>query len=64
MPDISYSGHPVRIVQVWPGKNVMGEKLFTVRSLSTDQEWDVWDFELRRTSKPSSRASRRRASKR
>ena len=44
---ILYDGHPVEIVQVWPARNVTGEPLLTVRSLDTDWEWEVWEYELR-----------------
>jgi hypothetical protein len=46
-PAITYNGHPVQIVQVWPTRNVTGEPLLTIRSLNTDREWEVWEFELK-----------------
>jgi len=46
-PIITYNGHPVEIVQVWPTRNVIGEPLLAIRSLETGWEWEVWEYELR-----------------
>ena len=43
---ITYNGHPVQIMRVWPTRNVIGEPLLRVRSLKTDREWEVWGYEL------------------
>ncbi len=46
-PTITYNGHPVQIVRVWPARNVIEQPLLTVRSLKTDREWVVWGYELK-----------------
>ena len=44
---ITYDGHPVKIVRVWPIRSFIGEPLLTIRSLQTNKEWEVWEFELK-----------------